>query len=150
MTTIHLDQLLELTTPGQSFDEWMIIGVFPTKEDVERDGGVFDWNWFCYTNGLGVVELWAPCKSIEGWSAGNELVGMFLNYIALGWSKGIINPGDDVIIPIGIPDHPDADSVWWIGQPEPARRRGVNITDADTAVPILWSSPMGFPGPDEQ
>lgn len=122
---------------------WRVLGIFPT-EDSEGPPEAW-WNSFCYTSGLLVTtELWVPCASIEGRLAGHELVALVLNHLAAGFRAGALDVGDEVVVPLGVPDGDDVDTIWWIGQEGPARYRQVNMSDADWVVPILWTSPLGW------
>jgi hypothetical protein len=136
----HISDLAPAAEEYHGNYPWMQVGVFPTKDSAlpERD-------WFNYTVGLGLAELWVPCMSVEGRAAGNQLVGGILNTLAAAWTKGVLGYGDNVVVPLGIPDADDADSIWWVkGEREPARRRQVNMTVAEWVVPVLWSSPLGW------
>lgn len=122
---------------------WQVVGVFP----VEPDGR----EWFDYTVGLGLVELHCPCFSIEGRGMGNDLCASILNVIAAAWRLGYVAYGDSVTVPLGIPGpdggwERDADAVFWIAHERvPARTKQVNMTTADWCVPLIWSSPLGWP-----
>lgn len=127
---------------------WDVIGVFPVQETLdETDGQPQWWSSFCYTVGLNdYFELWTPCQSIEGRYAGNQLVGMFLNMIAAGFRTGVVSPGATLRLPIGMPGGDDADSIWWVGENlDSAQRRSVNMSPRGSCLPILWSSPLGWP-----
>ena len=127
---------------------WTVIGVFPTEPQQ-----VGPWGWFCYTVGLD-VELWCPVTSIEGRGAGNDLIGVILNPLALATRDHVVRPGDSVLVPLGVsgpnyPDDPedrwDADAVFWIGEVEPNDgRRCTYQSSARWVLPILWSSPLGW------
>jgi hypothetical protein len=118
---------------------WMQIGVFPTTEDDVL------YSWFNYTVGLGWAELWASCVSVEGRSAGNDLTGEILNVLAAAWRDGALSFGDQVIVPLGMPNGPDVESIWWVGdRREPAKKRGCNVGSPQWCVPILWTSPLGW------
>lgn len=125
---------------------WRVVGVFPT-EDTEGDHGAW-WNSFCYTAGLD-LDLWAPICSIEGRCADWELTCSVLNVIGAGLLEGMLDIGDDVRVPLGIPDQHgewdrDEDSVWWIGLPEWNDRRQANLGGRRLILPVLWSSPLGW------
>jgi hypothetical protein len=134
-----------LTANGDDWP-WSVVGVFPTSEHLEEDGGAQWWNSFCYTVGLDeVFELWVPCQSVEGRYAGPELTGTVLNLLAAGMFTGVVAAGDTVRIPLGVPDGDDVDTMWWLGQNlEPRRRRATNMSGAPTCLPILWSSGLGW------
>jgi len=140
MATFHI--VKDLNPAAERYEgryPWNQVGVFPTAEDDLL------YSWFNYTVGLGWAELWASCVSIEGRSAGNELTAIILNVLASSWRDGIIHYGDDIIVPIGMPDGTDVDSIWWIGRMrEPAAKRGCNVGKPDWCVPILWTSPLGW------
>jgi hypothetical protein len=147
--THHINDFTEEAKSYKGDYPWMQIGVFPTEQSERAE---FD--WFNYTVGLGKYELWVPCTSIENRAMGNEMAGEILNVLASAWRSGALAFGDNVIIPLGIPDEndqwvEDANSIWWVKDgPEPARgRRQVNMTDAEWCVPILWSSPLGWAEP---
>lgn len=128
---------------------WQLIGVFSTEEQLKGPDDFLGawWNYFCYTVGYGpVFELWVPCASIEGRLAGPDLIGETLNYIAAGMSLRAIATGDSVIVPFGVPDAPDVDTVWWIGEPvlDFDARYQCNMSDAPGVVPIRWSSGLGW------
>jgi hypothetical protein len=127
---------------------WKVIGVFPTAEHTaEWETGTEWWHWFNYTVGaLANTELWMPCASVEGRAMGNELAGVYLNQITAGFLNGDVHPGDTLELPIGIPDEDeDVMAVFWVGRhTNPARYRQVNMTQATTCLPILWSSPLGW------
>lgn len=121
---------------------WTIMGIFST-ESTEQPGAW--WNDFCYTVGLGPVELHVPCASIEGRFAGAQITGSILNLIACGFKAGIIAPGDSVRVPLGIPGGDDQDSIWWIGQPDlDVDRYQCNMASPIIVLPIRWSSPLGW------
>lgn len=136
----------DLTTPDMDQVHWEVIGVFPTVEQMEGDGGPFDWNCFCYTVGLlPEMELWAPCMSVEGRMAGHELTTSILNLLAWNFLGGKVGWGDDVTIPLGVPGGDDIDTVWWVSNGrEPSRKRGVNMSPARYATPIVWTSGLGW------
>ena len=148
--TAHLNDVLSVIPDDFDFAQhWLMMGIFPTQVELDRDDGPRPWNWFNYTSGLGDPELWAPAVSIEGQRAGNDVVGVVLNYLAFGLRYGIYHQGVDVIVPIGVAvdgerEGEDMDSVWWIGNARPARELQVNITESHWAVPVLWSSPLGW------
>lgn len=125
---------------------WRVIGVFPTDTSERPEA-----DWFNYTSGLGLAELHVPCCSIEGRALGNEIACAVLNVIAGGWRFGIIGYGDSIVVPLGVPDENgdwshDVNSIWWVHDNwKPARELAVNMTEADYAIPILWSSPLGWP-----
>lgn len=128
---------------------WSVIGVFPNQ-----DSEVGQWSWFCYTVGLD-VELWCPVQSIEGRAAGNDLIGTILNPLALATRDHALAPGDSVLVPLGVPgpnypedpdDFWDEDAVFWLGEIEPNDgRRATYQTPAPAVLPVLWSSPLGWP-----
>lgn len=129
---------------------WIVTGVF----------GVDDYHSpyseFCYTIGAGGnkygCEFWMPCLSIEDRYMNNNMTGAILNYLAAGVIVGVLNPGDDVRVPLGIPTAPggawehDADGYFWIGEPadDVDNRYATNMTPIDTILPIRWSSPLGW------
>jgi hypothetical protein len=124
---------------------WQNVGVFPPETE---NNGESWWDSFLYTVGfMPDLELWAPTASIEGRQAGHNLTGFYVNRIAVGIHAGLIVPGDDVRMLIGVAGHEgedDVESVWWVGEPEPARYRQANMSPARFVVPILWSSPLGW------
>jgi len=126
---------------------WTVVGVFATEDDVIDGPPEAWWKSFCYTSGLLVMtEMWAPCASIEGRMAGHELTAFVLNHLGAAFRAGALNVGDEVIVPLGVPDKEgDVDTIWWIGEEGPARYRQVNMSDADWVVPVMWSSPLGWP-----
>lgn len=147
-TTVEIDTLLSLSRMIRfAFGElqWTLVGVFPTAD--EPDPGAW-WNAFVYSVGMpDDTEVWAAMSSIEGRFAGHDLTAMIVNLICCGVMYGVLRPGDSVRIPLGIADaDPPRDeiSVWWIGDPEPAEKRSVNMTVATRCLPVLWSSPLGF------
>jgi hypothetical protein len=130
---------------------WTIIGVFPLPDTPMPYAW---WNNFCYTSGFTQgCELWVPCASIEGRNAGPNLVGDMLNLIACAAHQQWLLPGDTVRVPLGVAgrdDDEDVISYWWIGYPEiNDHRRQVNMTSQPFVVPILWSSPLGWPEEEE-
>lgn len=141
-----LADLVPLVLDDSGHWPWQVIGVFPTAgTEMPYEW----WNYFCYTVGFGNgCELWAPTASIEGRAGDPELITMVLNRIAAGCAMGWVNPGDTVIVPLGIADFPeegDVDTIWWIGWLEDNdHRRGVYQSPARFVLPILWSSPLGF------
>lgn len=123
---------------------WHQVGVFPVEDDD------VPYQWFNYTVGLGPEELWMPAVSIEGRAAGNELIGAILNMAAAAWFDGVLDFGDDIVVPLGIPGGTDEDAMFWVGRErEPATYRQVNLTECPWCVPILWSSPLGWPDDGE-
>ena len=156
MTTLRLEPLSDT---GAKFARarggwpWTVIGVFPTQEHADA-GDVGPWSWFCYTVGLD-TELWCPCESVEGRAAGNDLIGAVLNPLALATRDHVVRSGDSVLVPLGVPgpnypsdpdDRWDADAVFWIGEVEPNDgRRATYQTTAPRVLPVLWSSPLGWP-----
>lgn len=129
---------------------WGIIGVFKAESQRQPDDiPQAWWDHFCYTLGFPRgAELWTPCASIEGRGADHDLIAMVLNRIACGCIMGWINPGDTVIVPMGVaaaPEAEDVNTIWWIGElEENDGRRQVHQSDAMFVLPILWSSPLGF------
>lgn len=120
-----------------------VIGVFPATTD---DPLPRWWNSFAYTSGLTPnLELWMPTVSIEGRSAGAEVMAPYLNGISCAWLTKAIALGDDVLMHIGVIGGDDVPIRFWIGHEiEPASKRSVNMTKAEFCVPILWSSGMGW------
>lgn len=149
MATKAWKELVPLASQHGGSFPWQQVGVFPVEDD-DPDYRPQD-DWFNYTVGLGDVELWVSCVSVEGRAGGNELIAGILNVLAAAWRVGAIERGDSVVIPLGIPDDEgkwsrNADSIWWIGlEDEPAWKRKVNMSYADWCVPVLWSSPLGWP-----
>lgn len=124
---------------------WTVVGVFPTDPDDVH-------SWFNYTVGLGGAEMWTSCYSIEGRGMDNDLACTILNVIAGAWSMGIAALGDQVEVPLGIPGPDgewvrDAASYWWIPTWRvPSRTKQVFVPGtASWTVPLLWSSPLGWP-----
>lgn len=151
MTIHRIDALLDVRERYfEDHTEWpfLQVGVFPT-EDLAEDAQ--DFEWFNYTVGLGPHELHLPCVSIEGRALGNELAGAALNLFGLCVVEGLVSPGDSVLVPLGVPNSfgewdYDADAVFWLSDKVvPARSLGVNMTEAQWALPIRWSSPLGWP-----
>lgn len=139
MSELHIVDLYPVAESYQGRYPWTQIGVFPV------DAVEAMYQWFNYTVGLGPEELWASCVSIEHRAAGNALTGGVLNVLAAAWVGHRITYGDSVVVPLGVPDGPDADSIWWIAaEPEPARLRQCNVGRPSWCVPILWSSPLGW------
>jgi hypothetical protein len=146
MTTIHVE---ELHGVAQQFLEigwpWQQVGVFPTNPESAA------YDHFNYTVGLGDAEMRVSCVSIEGRHMPNDLAGGILNRLCAGWVRGLIGYGDTVIVPLGIVGdnkewERDADGVFWIGSDAlPARELACFASDAEWAVPVIWSSPMGWP-----
>lgn len=123
---------------------WQAIGVFPTKENLERDDGPQDWNNFVYTVGLlPGLELVASCQSVEGVVAPHQLICSVLNMVGHCFLRGILSYGDEFIFPMGVPDSDDVDTVWWIGQREEADKYQVNASKSQWCVPLKWSTPLG-------
>jgi hypothetical protein len=97
-------------------------------------------------------EFWMSCLSIEGRYMNNNMAGMILNHLVGAVHAGVLNPGDDVRVPLGIPKEPggewdhDADAYFWVGTPEvdTENRYGCNMTPITTILPIRWSSPLGW------
>lgn len=146
MTTIHIEELHGVAHQFMEFGwPWKQVGVFPTNAETQL------YDYFNYTVGLGETEMRATCISIEGRSMPNDIMASVLNRLASGWKRELITFGDTVIVPVGItgPDKEwerDADSVWWIGGDAlPARDLACFASDAMWAVPIIWSSPLGWP-----
>jgi hypothetical protein len=79
-----------------------------------------------------------------------DLAATILNWLASAWRSDVITMGDNVEIPLGIPNAEDANGVFWIGELELAvdvtgpMPRQANASDALAIVPILWSSPLGW------
>jgi hypothetical protein len=124
---------------------WTIVGVFPNDAD-DR------YSWFDYTVGLGSVELWCSCYSLEGRGADNDLIAMILNVVGGGWRLGLVSYGDQVAVPLGIADEHgewvrDETAMFWISNYRvPSRTKQVNMRGrADWTVPLIWSSPLGWP-----
>lgn len=144
---IELSKIIRGATGGPW--PWMVTGVFSTAEQLAEDDSAPEhpWSNFCYTVGLGDPEVWAACASIEGRMAGHQLVGDVLNYIAAGVMLEAVQPGDSVLVPLATPEDPETarDSVWWIGQPAEASRYKVFQSPAEQCLPVLWSSPLGWP-----
>jgi hypothetical protein len=150
-TTHHINDLQELERIVRHDGPWpwMMMGIFPAEGTEQPKAW---WNWFCYTAGLSPeMELWAPCCSIEGRAAGNDLIGMVLNHIASGVVLGMVQPGDTVIVPLGVADDEDAgdvNSIWWIGDlVHGTQRHMVNMSAAQFVLPVQWSSPLGWEEP---
>jgi hypothetical protein len=127
---------------------WNLIGVFPSVDDIASDPDA-RWAGFCYTVGLGTYEVWMPAISVEQRHVDLNFCGTLVNSIALATRDGVLVPGDDVAFPVGIADAEgnwshDADAVLWIGQIEPAGRRQTYQSPAQSVLPVLWSSPLGF------
>lgn len=150
---IHpISELLDLREQHfLSQPEWpfMQVGVFPTSDTPVEDHAFC---WFNYTVGLGDYELHVPAVSVEGRALGNELTGAVLNLIALGVHVGAVEPGHTVRIPLGVPSvedgewERDADAFFWLHhEVVPSRTLGANMTDCEWALPIRWSSPLGWP-----
>lgn len=150
MTTHHFGDLAdEVYGHYQGGWPWQVIGVFPTADQSEFEQ---NYSWFNYTVGLGLHELWVSCVSIEGRGMGNEVCCEILNVIGGAWQLGYVGFGEDIVVPLGIPnedgewDH-DADSVWWLSTYwVPSHLKQVNMPGrAERTVPIIWSSPLGWP-----
>jgi hypothetical protein len=129
---------------------WRLIGVMPTREDVDRVGkevaGGYRYS-FVYTVGLTpIYDVWMPLASVEGWRLDPEFAAMVMNWLAAGLTKSVISYGDDVQIPLGVPDGDDVTGVFWMGYPmfDEKNERQVNVSDADLVVSVLWSSPLGW------
>jgi hypothetical protein len=148
MTTLDIITLAPLVHAYYPTEwPWMQVGVFPTS-----DQDVTSRSWFNYTVGLGAAELWMPCQSIEGRALGNEMTGEVLNMLAGAWQMGLVHLGDDVTVPVGIADDDgewerDAEAVVWISTYRvPSRTKQVFVPGAARwTVPLLWSSPLGWP-----
>lgn len=123
---------------------WMQIGVFPVKEEDTS-------SWFNYTVGLSTYEVVIPCYSIEGRGAGNDLIAEVINAIGVGIVSGLLAPGDTLNFPFGIPGDDgewerDADVFFWLRDSlDDARRHGVFQSPARYCLPVVWSSPQGWP-----
>ena len=125
--------------------DWRVVGVFPTDPEDRR-------HWFNYTVGLSTYELWCSCYSIEGRGIDNELNAVILNVIGGAMRLGIVGMGDEVRVPLGIPDEEgewerDAEAIWWIrAHRVPSKTKGVFLAGASRwTVPLIWSSPLGWP-----
>ena len=150
MTTVHIN---DLSPRARELREriggwpWTVVGVFsPDDEIPEGETGAEWWHAFCYTVGL-PVEVWAPCASIESRAMGFDLTAAMLNVIAAGVTLELVGPGDTVTVPLGVvgrEGEDDVDSQWWLGHPEPTSRRQCYQSRAEQAIPILWSSPLGW------
>lgn len=152
-TTHHISDLRDLVPVLlDQFDghwPWMCVGVFSIA-DTEMPGEW--WNDFVYTVGFTRgAELWVPNASIEGRYAPPQLVSDMLNVIATGCHFSFVQPGDSVVIPLGVPDADDIDTVWWLGKVElnDGYRRTYQ-SDSPYVVPILWSSGLGWDEPYEK
>lgn len=129
---------------------WMIIGVFPTADDVLL--GTDDVRrGFLYTVGLEPsYDLWMPISSVEDRMFEYEMAAAFLNGLAFGTLDATLRPGEDVNCEIGIPKQDgtwdyDADMVFWLGRFEiNDGRRQTYRTDAPRILPVRWSSPLGW------
>lgn len=146
--TIHDFQEL-IKARGRFSPPWQVIGVFGTAETINHDEGETGaewWHSFAYTAGMGAIELWSPCASIEGRYAGHELVGWVLN--TLGWAllRGTIRPGDTVRVDLGVPDGDDVATYWWLGEStmELDRYQVFQSPGAMGVIPIRWSSGLGW------
>lgn len=150
----QFESLIGLTPQGKGLAyswPWMAIGVFGTAETIteDDDGGEW-WHQFVYTSGLGPLELWAPCASIEGRAAGHDLVSWILNVLAYTYKIGYLMPGQSVVVPLGVPGGEDVDTVWWIGQPtNDTARYQVFQSRAMGVIPIRWSSGLGWKEDDD-
>lgn len=127
---------------------WTQIGVFPIAEFAPADDE--DWatgaTGFNYTIDLGPEDLWIPASSIEGRYMGNQVAASFLNVITFAYTLGLIVPGEDILSAIGMPDGADADAVFWLGELEDNDgSRETLQSHAEFILPILWSSPLGWP-----
>jgi hypothetical protein len=125
---------------------WQLIGVFPV-EGTEMPNEW--WSRFMYTVGLSDdYEMWLQPCSIEGRCVDFEFGGSILNQLAAGYTHGPLNDGDEVVVPVGIaddPEAPDVDSIWWIGNVDTREHRGTYQSPVETVIPVLWSSPLGWP-----
>lgn len=132
---------------------WMVVGVFGTDETIKPDEGEDGsewWHSFVYTVGVGPYDLWAPSASIEGRYAGHDLVGWVLNVFAYCLNIGYLNPGESVIVPLGVPGGEDVGTVWWIGHPDnDIRRYQAYQSRALGVIPIRWSSGLGWKEGDD-
>jgi hypothetical protein len=134
--------------------DWQIVGVFPPQDYVDEHGleaALGDWVAFCYTASGRDYELWCPTASIEGRYAGPHLIGSVLNLLRVGIDDGTFNPGDDVLVPLGVEidgEVVDQDAVFWLGDPVDdgaENRYQCNVgPSSDIVMPIRWSSPLGW------
>ena len=136
---------------------WMVVGVFGTSEDVDEHG---DYSDFVYSNGAVTepynAEYWCSSFSIEGRHAGPQIVSGVVNVIIGAINEAVLGPGDNVRVPLGIPDEDgewlrDEDAIFWIGYPvdDTDNRFQCNmsrtgIPGVDRVIPIKWSSPLGW------
>ena len=143
----HMNDLLPLAHSCVEMNQgypWRVMGIFPTADTEEPQAW---WNWFNYTVGLGPWELWMPCCSIEGRAAGNELLTPIINAIGSAVQLGVVQPFDSVVVPLGIPNEDDRDGIFWIGDTviDEQNRYQCNMSPTVGVIPILWSSPLGWP-----
>jgi hypothetical protein len=141
MTTRTLD-FTDYAPPGHP--EWVVMGIFSTDDEADRDTG------FCYTVGYGEYELHCPTASIEGRSAGPDMITMYLNLLGLALRDSVVGLGDDVAIPIGFivdGEQVDAEAIFWISDvvDDPAGDAyECNMSPCSRVLPIRWSSPLGW------
>lgn len=146
--THHMNDLLPLAHNCHELNggryPWNVMGIFPVADTIEPTAW---FSWFNYTVGLGPWELWMPACSIEGRAAGNELITPIINAIGAGVQVGAVQPFDTVLVPLGIPGRDDEDGVFWIGDTvvDEENRYQCNMSPSAGVIPILWSSPLGWP-----
>lgn len=124
--------------------DWTVVGVFTPGEERSAEPDVTHRD-FCYTVGAGPVELFCHTASIEGREAGHDLVTAILNRFVPPWRAGELAEGDSVTVPLGQPDGPDGDCVFWVGTVR--ERDGAypsNMSATQYVLPIRWSSFLGW------
>jgi hypothetical protein len=146
MKTVHIRDLERLD--GQI--AWQLIGVFPV--DPPKPGADRPPKQFMYSVGVAPGhDWWFDALSVEYRGlALDQFFSWLANRIILAHNTGVIDFGDTVQVPLGIPDKDgqwlrDEDSFWWIGEPTGNDSRfEANMTPAPTIIPVRWSSPLGW------
>ena len=155
MTAVHINDLLSHWASIPRPVPWTVVGVIPTQQDYMKNGNAafHSSRAFCYTVSGGPSEMWCPLSSIEDRYTGADLISAIVNVLFAALGVHLIKPGDDVIVPLGIPDdhgdwERDADAVFWVGeaQLDPDHRRfQTNMAPhVEWVIPIRWSSPLGW------
>lgn len=145
MSTVNLEDLAHLLDKPKT-PWWNNVAVMPRQEDMEEGVDPAGLRFgFIYTSGLSEeCEVWCPVMSIEDRYGGPEFMSVILNHLAIGLMAGLVEPGDDVVL-YEEPGSSELNAVFWVGELEPNDgSREVNISQADTVVPVLWSSRFGF------
>ena len=151
MSTLRFEPLQEVARAFSAEHDWpwQLIGVFPSVDDVAADPYAHH-RGFLYVAHGSEPALWCSAESIEERGAPLDLIGAILNVFTLAVRDAVVRPGDNVLVPLGIPDSEgnwvrDADAVFWFGAIEPNDgRRSTWQSRSPSVLPILWSSPLGW------